>query len=84
MRARSTLSCGYPADTKRLIAVIYKDYWMMLKIKKQPLPNNLQAQLAPFVGRQAELSELHQLLLDPNCRLLTLSGTTGMGKTRLA
>jgi predicted ATPase len=39
----------------------------------------------PFVGRKSELAALSRLLLDdPNCRLLTLMGPGGMGKTRLA
>lgn len=40
--------------------------------------------LTPFVGRQAELAHIHTLLADPTCRLLTLVGPGGMGKTRLA
>lgn len=38
----------------------------------------------PFVGRQQELAAIHQRLADPGCRLLTLVGPGGMGKTRLA
>jgi predicted ATPase len=38
----------------------------------------------PFVGRAAELDQLAQRLLDPTCRLLTLAGPGGIGKTRLA
>jgi predicted ATPase/DNA-binding CsgD family transcriptional regulator len=45
-----------------------------------PLP----AQPTPFVGRAAELTDIHRLLADPTCRLLTLLGPGGMGKTRLA
>jgi len=38
----------------------------------------------PFVGRQAELEQLHHLLTDPPTRLVTLIGPGGVGKTRLA
>ncbi|MDA0246306.1 MAG: BTAD domain-containing putative transcriptional regulator [Chloroflexi bacterium] len=38
----------------------------------------------PFIGRQTELAEIATLLANPACRLLTLVGTGGMGKTRLA
>lgn len=50
-----------------------------------PLPvlgYQLPLQTAPFIGRSRELSEVKQLL---SCsRLLTLTGTGGTGKTRLA
>ena len=46
--------------------------------------HNLPAQLTPFVGRQQELAELEQLLVDPAVRLITIIGPGGMGKTRLA
>jgi predicted ATPase/DNA-binding SARP family transcriptional activator len=39
---------------------------------------------APFVGRERELAELRQVLLDPAYRLVTLVGPGGIGKTRLA
>lgn len=50
------------------------------------LPTNLD-QFEPstrFVGRQAEISQSTQTLLDPGCQLLTLVGVGGVGKTRLA
>jgi DNA-binding SARP family transcriptional activator/predicted ATPase len=46
--------------------------------------HNLPAQPTPFVGREEELTRTQQLLLNPECRLLTLVGTGGIGKTRLA
>ena len=44
--------------------------------------NNLPAQLTSFVGRQKEMAEIKQLLA--GTRLLTLTGSGGAGKTRLA
>jgi predicted ATPase len=45
------------------------------------LANNLPAQLATFIGREKELSEVRALLA--SCRLVTLTGAGGCGKTRL-
>lgn len=38
----------------------------------------------PFVGRTKEHAELRERLLQPDCRLLTVTGLGGSGKTRLA
>ncbi len=45
---------------------------------------NLPASVTPFIGRQAELAEIKSRLEDPGCRLLTILGPGGVGKTRLA
>jgi predicted ATPase/DNA-binding SARP family transcriptional activator len=47
-------------------------------------PHNLPAPYTPFVGRETELAEIGARLRDRNCRLLTLVGPGGSGKTRLA
>lgn len=44
----------------------------------------LAAATTPFVGRLSELDDLSTRLADPTCRLLTLVGPGGIGKTRLA
>jgi len=45
---------------------------------KLPLARDLR----PFIGRARELSELHDIW--PGCRMLTLTGAGGIGKSRLA
>lgn len=47
-------------------------------------PHNLPAATSPFFGREKELAEIDRLLGDPDCRLLTLTGLGGTGKSRLA
>jgi DNA-binding SARP family transcriptional activator/predicted ATPase/Tfp pilus assembly protein PilF len=49
-----------------------------------PSLQNLPAQLTPFVGREPELGRVARLLSRPECRLLTIVGPGGVGKTRLA
>jgi predicted ATPase/DNA-binding SARP family transcriptional activator len=46
--------------------------------------HNLPAEVTSFVGREDELAELARWLAAPACRLITIVGPGGMGKTRLA
>jgi predicted ATPase/DNA-binding SARP family transcriptional activator len=45
---------------------------------------NLPVQPTPFIGRERELEEVTNLLRRPDVRLVTLTGTGGTGKTRVA
>lgn len=49
-----------------------------------PSINNLPVQLTPFIGREDELKRLGQFINDPSYRCITILGTGGIGKTRLA
>ncbi len=53
----------------------------------QPLalpPHNVPPQPSSFIGRTAEIGTLLRLLDDPACRIITLLGSVGAGKTRAA
>jgi predicted ATPase/class 3 adenylate cyclase/DNA-binding NarL/FixJ family response regulator len=53
-----------------------------LRVHQVAAWHNLPAQLTSFIGRQAEMAELRQLVAGN--RLVTLTGAGGAGKTRLA
>ena len=53
-------------------------------LPSQQKRHNLPPQATPFIGREAELAELDQLLANPEIRLMTIVSPGGMGKTRLA
>src|SRR5512146_1669969 len=48
------------------------------------MPVSLAPPLTPFIGRQDDLQALQALLQEPSTRLITLVGTGGIGKPRLA
>jgi predicted ATPase/DNA-binding CsgD family transcriptional regulator len=52
--------------------------------KAQFVTPGLPVSLTSLIGREHEVKALHALLLRPDVRLLTLTGTAGVGKTRLA
>src|SRR5690349_4251101 len=45
---------------------------------------NLPALLTPLIGRERQEQAIRSFLLRPEVRLLTLTGTAGIGKTSLA
>lgn len=53
-------------------------------IEPAPALHNLPAPLTAFVGREVECAHLLDRLRDPACRLITITGPGGAGKTRLA
>ena len=70
-----------PKSPRRLRAVEPADATNALRAFERP-PHNLPLELSSFVGREKELAEVKRLL--ENNRLLTLTGSGGCGKTRLA
>ena len=55
-----------------------------LSSRPSTFQHSLPAQPTAFVGRERELADIIRRLTDRDCRLLTLVGPGGIGKTRLA
>lgn len=48
------------------------------------MSNNIPAQSTSFVGRETDIASICEILSQSDCRLLTLVGPGGIGKTRLS
>jgi predicted ATPase/class 3 adenylate cyclase len=59
-----------------------QDFPPLASLDNPDLPNNLPGQLSAFIGREHELAEVRALAA--SSRLVTLTGSGGSGKTRLA
>ncbi|MEM7114080.1 MAG: tetratricopeptide repeat protein [Chloroflexota bacterium] len=55
----------------------------ILEARQQP-PPALPHDATTFFGRESDVNIIRQRLVDPTCRLVTVVGLGGMGKTRLA
>jgi len=49
-----------------------------------PPKHNLPVEATSFIGRQEQVNQVRHMMTDPECRLITLTGAGGVGKTRLA
>jgi predicted ATPase/class 3 adenylate cyclase len=74
---------GRPEQIFQLDAAgLQADFPPLRSLGNPALPNNLPAQLATFVGRERELSQLRAMV--GSSRLVTVTGAGGAGKTRLS
>ncbi|MBK8903558.1 MAG: hypothetical protein IPM53_20410 [Anaerolineaceae bacterium] len=69
----------------QLLSLETKHLFVIMVVESpQWRPRSLLIPPTPFIGREAELAEIAELLANPNCRFLTILGPGGMGKSRLA
>jgi predicted ATPase/DNA-binding SARP family transcriptional activator len=83
---RKELGIDPQPETRELYKKIRKGEIKSIQSTKQKAPDdpqhNLPFQLSKFIGREKELGEIENLIVDH--RLVTLVGTGGIGKTRLS
>lgn len=71
------------AETQALYEKILRGEKPEKPAKPRPV-HNLPAHQTSFVGREEEIVQINNLIQEKGCRLLTLVGPGGSGKTRLA
>lgn len=77
---REELGIEPSAETRAL----YEQIRRSVARNDETQPHNLPLPLPPLIGRERELAQLTEQLSNSACRLLTLTGAGGIGKTMLA
>jgi DNA-binding SARP family transcriptional activator/predicted ATPase len=88
-RARRTLLDDFGLEPSRMLrdlerAILLQDPRLSPSSTRTGYVSGLPAELTSFVGRESEIAALTELLEPDSSRLITLTGTAGVGKTRLA
>lgn len=73
-----------PAATTTALYVSLRDAGQAFPAKPATITSTAPLPGTLLVGREVELAQIRERLADPACRLLTLVGPGGIGKTRLA
>ena len=71
------------AETRQLFEQIKNGQLVPKETKTRGQLYHFPTQFSAFIGREAELEEIEGQLVEEECRLLTLIGPGGIGKTRL-
>ena len=83
-RTREELGLEPETATVRLIESLLEQTPEPVPSQGIHAPNNLPARRTAFIGREEELALIASQLSDASCRLLTVVGPGGAGKTRFA
>jgi predicted ATPase/DNA-binding SARP family transcriptional activator len=81
---RRILDAELAVEPTRATMALYQRIRAGEAVRPAVPPFNLPLAPTSFVGREQELADLAERLAQPECRLLTLLGPGGIGKTRLA
>jgi len=79
-RCRSALAAELGVEPMPETVALYDQIRASGPLRTRDLP----AYSTPFIGREREMAAIARTLADPVCRLLTITGPGGVGKTRLA